>query len=101
MPRRQIAITRAQTSWTTSLHSSTSQRHGKRPEIDDGGQATDPHDVVGGLEAAVLPAFQVATRWRHDPKIGKPPKGGFLKNLIKTEACLVAGIGFEPMTFRL
>jgi hypothetical protein len=27
--------------------------------------------------------------------------GGFLKNLKKSVVCLVAGIGFEPMTFRL
>jgi hypothetical protein len=43
----------------------------------------------------------VATRWRHGLKEESRPEGRLSENLIKSEACLVAGTGFEPVTFRL
>jgi hypothetical protein len=52
------------------------------------------------LEARAL-SFSVATRWRHGRKQESRPFGRLSENLLKSEVCLVAGIGFEPMTFRL
>ena len=46
-------------------------------------------------------SFRVATQWRFS-EIKKPPRwGGFLISTDKSAPYLVAGIGFEPMTFRL
>jgi hypothetical protein len=46
-------------------------------------------------------AVCVATRWRHSLKEKPLVMSGFSKTSEKTDGYLVAGIGFEPMTFRL
>jgi hypothetical protein len=52
-------------------------------------------ELIAGFQACG--GDTVATR----PKNKKAALGRLSENLIKSEACLVAGIGFEPMTFRL
>jgi hypothetical protein len=37
---------------------------------------------------------RVATRWRHGSKKKAAPLGRLLENIMFSEACLVAGIGF-------
>jgi hypothetical protein len=46
-------------------------------------------------------SFPVATRGDRAQIEKAAPKDGFLKSSLNQRLCLVAGIGFEPMTFRL
>ena len=67
----------------------------------DGGGSTSSNHAICHFGTFECDAYRVATRWRHGPKTRKPPRRAALKNLIRSEGYLVAGIGFEPMTFWL
>jgi hypothetical protein len=58
--------------------------------------------VVGCCVLVITVRFvPVATMWRFH-KMKRPPwKAAFSFYLVRSMRCLVAGIGFEPMTFRL
>jgi hypothetical protein len=54
-----------------------------------------------GQRATLGRALVVATPWRHEPKEKPLVMSGLSKISEKPEAYLVAGTGFEPVTFRL